>query len=296
MKSKKEILATEITQKLYKHPTVDKGPNMTHFYSEKKNAIHQADLLHLPLDKGYQYLLVIVDINSRLCDAFPLKTKQAQEVKNAFVKIYQNHKGRILEKPHELMTDSGSEFKNPLMKKYCVVSGIFHRLGKPGRHRQQGLVERYNQSIGYYLFRIMTMKQLLTKKINSEWVDHYKLVINEINKKVSPMTEKLVSPAANGNSKHLLKIGQRVLVALDNPEESTGHKLQGRFRAQDIKFKPQVREIKEIMVNPNGPPLYLLNAVSSYKTKIGKNEVEPIGYTYNQLLPITNDEVQFLSK
>jgi hypothetical protein len=40
---------------------------------------------------------------------------------------------------------------------------------------------------------------------------------------------------------------------------------------------PKERVIKEIIIKPNSPPLYLLDG------NIGKKKFEPIGYTKNQL-------------
>ena len=50
-------------------------------------AIHQADLLFLPHDKGFKYTLTVVDLGSKLVEAEPIKNKKAETVKNAFQKI-----------------------------------------------------------------------------------------------------------------------------------------------------------------------------------------------------------------
>jgi len=69
---------------LYKIPSKEKGDNMPHFQYPNPNIIHQADLLFLPNDNGYKFLLVVVDVGSRLCDAVPLKTKSDMEIIQAF--------------------------------------------------------------------------------------------------------------------------------------------------------------------------------------------------------------------
>jgi len=53
----------------------------------KKSNFQQADLLYLPEDNGHKYLLVAVDLGSRLMDAQELKNRDATTVKNAMIKI-----------------------------------------------------------------------------------------------------------------------------------------------------------------------------------------------------------------
>ncbi|WP_143217073.1 transposase family protein, partial [Acinetobacter baumannii] len=52
------------------------------------NEIHQADLLHMPLDKSYIYALTIVDVATRYKTAIPLKSKKTIEVMKGFKKVY----------------------------------------------------------------------------------------------------------------------------------------------------------------------------------------------------------------
>ena len=66
---------------------------MTHFYLLFAQRLlivyicHQADILFLPSDRGYKYLLVVVDISTRLIDAEQLKDKNASSVVKGFKKI-----------------------------------------------------------------------------------------------------------------------------------------------------------------------------------------------------------------
>ena len=103
----------------------------------------------MPNDNGYKYLLVVVDIGSRLTDVESLKEKSASEVKKAFEKIYERD---IIKIPHVIEVDSGSEFKGEV-KKYFEDNDVRIKVAKPGRHRQIGLVERRNQIIGKLLFK-----------------------------------------------------------------------------------------------------------------------------------------------
>lgn len=80
----KDNIVTNLTQV----PRKDTKENATKFNVSVKNAVHQADLLFLPEDKGYRYALVVVDVATRSMDAEPLKSKKPEEVLKAFRTIY----------------------------------------------------------------------------------------------------------------------------------------------------------------------------------------------------------------
>ena len=119
-------------RRITKPPKKDKGENETHFFNPTPNNTHQADLLSLPNDKGFKYLLVVVDISTKLVDAQPLRQKSAPAVLNAMKKIYDRG---ILKLPQRLEVDDGGEFKSTFHQ-YFKDKDIYIRRGKPGRHRQ----------------------------------------------------------------------------------------------------------------------------------------------------------------
>jgi hypothetical protein len=276
----------KIIIKMMKQAPKDKGVNMPRFYVPVKNAVHQVDLLFLPTDKGgFKYLLVCVDVFSRKVDCQPLKNKSAASVLSGIKKIYSRP---TLDFPQKIEVDSGSEFNEPFSS-FMKDKNILIRVAKEGRHRQQGIVERYNEIIGKALFTEMNIKELETGKISKEWLKYYKGIIKEINKKDNITKVKNNPPMASGSSKQLLSIGDKVLVQLDNPKTLMGEKLKGKFRAGDVKYSPIVRVIKEIILKPNSPPMYLLNGHT------GDRNIEPVAYTKNQLLLLSPDEVKKMS-
>ena len=139
----KDYLEKQELENLFKKPKRDTKKNEPHFQLIKHNYVDQADILYLPNDNGYKYLLVVVDIGSRLTDAEPLGERSALRVKEAFEKIYARD---ILKIPNTIEVDSGSEFKGEV-KKYFEDNNVRIKVAKPGRHRQMGLVERRNQII-----------------------------------------------------------------------------------------------------------------------------------------------------
>ena len=55
-RSRNDLLAN-----LYKTPRRERGDDMPKFQTLAPNTIHQSDLVFLPHDHGYKYLLVVVD-------------------------------------------------------------------------------------------------------------------------------------------------------------------------------------------------------------------------------------------
>ncbi|KAK9738994.1 Integrase core domain [Popillia japonica] len=72
-----------------------------------------------PLDRGYKYILVVIDAFSKYLWTQPLKTKSAVEVKDAMDKILKE--GR---KPKNLQTDAGKEFYNQSFKSLIKIYNI----------------------------------------------------------------------------------------------------------------------------------------------------------------------------
>jgi len=121
---------------------------MPRFQQVARNHPHQADILYLPHDDGNKYLLVVVDVGSRHVDAEPLKSRTSEDTLSAIKKMY---KRKHLDQPKRIEVDAGSEFKNKFSK-WCHNENIVLRVAKTGRHRQQAIVERMNQTIGKALY------------------------------------------------------------------------------------------------------------------------------------------------
>jgi len=86
LKSKKK---TEL-KSLYKKPVPESGNQMPVAQVFNKGVYQQADILYLPEDKGFKYLLVVVDLYDNSVDAEPVKDilSNSNDVLKAFGKIY----------------------------------------------------------------------------------------------------------------------------------------------------------------------------------------------------------------
>ena len=96
---------TKVINELMKQPLKESREDIPKFQNFVKNNCHQADISFLPRDHGYKYLLVVVDISTRLIDAEKLKDKNAVSIVKAFIKIYNRD---ILDVPNNINFDSGT--------------------------------------------------------------------------------------------------------------------------------------------------------------------------------------------
>ena len=96
-------------------------------YSSFKDNIWEADLADMQLlskfNKGFRFLLCVIDIFSKHAWVIPLIDKKGASIVNAFQKILDDSK----RKPNKIWVDKGSEFYNNLLKngyKIMILSCI----------------------------------------------------------------------------------------------------------------------------------------------------------------------------
>ncbi|GET54166.1 chromo domain-containing protein LHP1-like [Rhizophagus irregularis DAOM 181602=DAOM 197198] len=82
----------------------------------------------------------------------------------------------------------------------------------------------------------------------------------------------------------LLSEGTRVRVKLDEPISVLGNKLHGKFRTGDIRWNPNIRVIKKMILSPEQPPTYLLNGPH------GRLGVSRCAYTRKELQVVSINE------
>lgn len=90
-------------------------------------------------DGGNQYICVMVDYFTKWAEAYPLKSKTADEVTNCILDFFYKFGA-----PKRLLTDQGSEFRNKVNYGLCERLGIKRSLCSPYHPQTNGLVERLN--------------------------------------------------------------------------------------------------------------------------------------------------------
>ncbi|KAL9983856.1 hypothetical protein ACROYT_G006097 [Oculina patagonica] len=162
------------------------------------NAVHQADLLFLPHDKllrgrkVYKYALTVVDVASRFKEAEPLTSKDSTEVAKGFQTIYRRS---ALKWPQMLQVDPGREFMGAVTKE-MENHKTYIRRGRVNIHRDQAIVERFNQTLAGRLFGYQygVEMNLPSGQRSTAWVKRLPEVVAALNNEVTSLTGK--KPAA----------------------------------------------------------------------------------------------------
>jgi hypothetical protein len=278
------------SNELFRVPKGDKKDDIPHIKNNisDPNYLQQADILYLPTSQfGYKYALVVVDVATSKMDAIPLKNKTPQDIITALKKVYITH--NILEFPFILQFDNCSEFKGDL-KKYLDEQGVSVRYTKTNRHRQNAVVEARNKVLGELVLKFQAMKELETKKKTTEWhkyIDDFVAFINTKSITPNPIN---MSIDILGNTKkksddiEILSLNQKVRKILDYPVNAHDNKkTDSKFRVGDIRWSKDIYLIKHIILNPNMPPMYMVNKLN-HEDKIDNT----VAYTINQLLKVKN--------
>src|SRR5437868_15232929 len=156
------------------------------------------------------------------------------------------------------------------------------RFSQPGRHKQQCYAERAIQAIQEPLIHRMTAQKLKTGEPSLEWVDDFYIIVDAVDRKWRRDPPKMpVSLPRISKNDALLSESIRVRVKLDEPISVLGKKL---LRTGDIRWDPEIRTIKKLILSPDQPPTYLLNG------PYGRLGVSWCAYTRNQLQIVSDNE------
>lgn len=136
-----------------------------------KNDLWQADLVEMipysKKNKGYKYILCVIDCFTKFAWAIPLKSKTAKEVSTAMSKLL------LKRSPKLLQLDNGKEFYNStfnaLMEKHNIHKYSTYSTMKAC------IVERFNRTLKEKMFREFTARG------SHEWVSILSSLINEYN-------------------------------------------------------------------------------------------------------------------
>ena len=206
----------------------------------------------------YKYALVVVDDHDKKCDAVPLRERTQEALIKGFKELYDHG---ILKKPKvRLEVDKGTEFSDLHNDPY--FDKVHIRRGLTNRHRQQALVEFKNQVIGTLISQLQAIDELKTGQTNTSWVKELPFMIKEINEVyVKPVNTQISDDVlVSSKNKDIIPEGTRVRRQLDYPiDVATGKRIDSKFRSSDIRWSKDIHKVKEILLKPGYPPLYLLD-------------------------------------
>ncbi|GFT25894.1 putative uncharacterized transposon-derived protein F54H12.3 [Trichonephila clavipes] len=99
-------------------------------------------------NKGYRYILTIIDVLSRYLRAFPIKDKKAKTIPQVFAKLFKKVK------PTNLQTDKGTEFYNKEVRNLLKKHKIHHYSTKS--ETKCAILERVRRTLRERLYRAFT--------------------------------------------------------------------------------------------------------------------------------------------
>ena len=103
-------------------------------------------------NKGYKYLLMVLDLFSKYGWIVPLKTKTGLEVSKAFESIFKKSKG----KPKKLWVDKGKEYYNKNMLDLLAKNNI--EIYSTKNEEKSSVCERWNRTIKEKMYKRFTMQ------------------------------------------------------------------------------------------------------------------------------------------
>ena len=221
-------------------------------------------------NKGYKYLLNVIDLFSKYAYSIPLKTKSSQEIIKSFEKLFGVRHAK------KLWTDQGSEFINNNFKKFLEARNItLYHVYNEGK---ACVIERFNRTLGEMIQKHMTSTN------SDKYIDVLQKLIDDYNHKYhsSIKMSPIEASKPENKSKVLENLYGNTIPSLDKPKFKVGDRvriavLKGKFAKG---YKPNWSE--EIFVidkiKATKPITYAVKDLSG----------EPIlGSFYNQELQLT---------
>lgn len=172
-KAFKEIFnRQEVSQVFHQLP---KPKEYLSIFSKNDNS-YQADLTYMDkvgTEGGYNYLLTMIDVNSRYAYAYPLKSKNAGEVISKFQEFLKEVHDRTGSPVHSLTTDLGTEFTGNEFKDFFKNVGVELFLANAGDKNKMGKIERFHRTFKEAMIRMMHATNEPWNKLVNDVVENY---------------------------------------------------------------------------------------------------------------------------
>ena len=144
-------------------------PRKKNYITNKTNVYYIDDIWSLDIldlkdygpknNRGYRYVLVIIDNFSKFGWTIPLKNKNAQTIKDSFEKILIKSK----RSPNLIETDRGKEFYNNIFQDFLNKNNI--KLYSRNSSLGAVFAERFNSTIRDFL------KKIVFEQGDAKWID-----------------------------------------------------------------------------------------------------------------------------
>ena len=170
-------------------------------------------------NKGYRYILVVIDNFSKFGWTIPLKNNYAQSITDAFSQIIKTSR----RKPNLLETDDGKEYVNKIFNEFLNYNNI----KRYSRYTDKGAVfaERFNKTIRNLL------KKPVFEKGNADWLSELPSVIKQYNNTIHHSTKMTPNQASKKSNEKLVYNNLKDNRKIQKPK----YKLGDLVRTADIK-------------------------------------------------------------
>ena len=177
---------TQKNIKIFINEIYSKGPKK-YYPTNKTNVYHIDDIWSLDIldlkdygpenNRGYRYVLVVIDNFSKFGWTIPLQNKNAQTIKDSFENIIINSK----RKPNLIETDHGKEFYNNIFQDFLNKNNI----KLYSRNSSYGAVfaERFNRTIRDLL------KKPVFEKGDGKWIDVLHTITKQYKNRIHSSTK-----------------------------------------------------------------------------------------------------------
>ena len=282
--------ATGISEKkvkawLKKQPTYTLHRQARKRYPVRHYIVHdideqwQADLAEVqdiaPKNRGYRYILTVIDIFSRYAWARPLKSKRGEDVAVAFRDIFQE--GRI---PKRIQTDQGREFENRHVRALFDEHNI--ELFSVKSAYKAAIVERFNRTLKHRLWRYFTSEN------KQEWTEILQDAVHAYNHSVHRSIKRKPADVSADD------VGEMRDVMSRRPEPPKG---KDDIHVGDTVRISKVKSVFEKGYLPNWTEeiftverVIRKNKPFMYKLKDYNNEVIEGSFYRHEIQPITKDD------
>lgn len=133
----------------------------------------QADLVEMipyaGSNKGYKYLLTVIDCFSKYAWVVPIKNKTASVVCHGFEKILSERK------PKNLQTDNGKEFYNKVFQNLMKTMDINHY--STFSNLKASIIERFNRTLKSAMWKQFSLQG------NYNWLSILQILVDKYNKR-----------------------------------------------------------------------------------------------------------------
>jgi hypothetical protein len=140
------------------------------------DSIWGADLCEMKPEKGFKYILTIIDIWSKYAWGVPLKFKDGKTVRDAFEDVF-NKSDRC---PKHIWTDKGKEFYNTHVNSLFQNKQI--KLYSTESELKSIVVERLNRTLKERMEKQFTINYILGRKSN--WLEILPIIVESYNNTV----------------------------------------------------------------------------------------------------------------